>query len=100
MLLENVTRVFANGDLSKSLLPAAGIQQFLGFCRQRLGASYFLTPRDTVKAFVGLLNVLEQNPGSDWRQLLTLERVPAKASEPSSGNGENESGENLAEFRL
>ena len=35
-----------------------------------MGAAYFLTPRETVKDFVGLLNVLEQNREADWRALL------------------------------
>ena len=48
-------------------------------CAATLGADFFLTPRDAVKAFVGLLSVIEQNPGVDWRTLLsltTIERTP------------------------
>ena len=35
-----------------------------------MGAAYFQTPRDTVKDFVNLLNILEQDRTFDWRSLL------------------------------
>jgi hypothetical protein len=31
---------------------------------------YFRTPRTTITAFVNLLAVLEQNPGTSWQSLL------------------------------
>ena len=39
-------------------------------CAQRIGDAYFRTPRTTVKEFLNLLAVLEQNPGADWRALI------------------------------
>ncbi|HEV3050368.1 MAG TPA: BREX system ATP-binding domain-containing protein, partial [Longimicrobium sp.] len=35
-----------------------------------IGAAYFQTPRTSIRAFVQLLAILEQNPGADWRALL------------------------------
>ncbi|MDB5390888.1 MAG: hypothetical protein JWM11_6534 [Planctomycetaceae bacterium] len=70
VLLHNIRNVFAAGDQSKWLIADEGITAYLASCQKRMGAAYFQTPRDTVKDFVGLLNVLEQNPGTDWRTLL------------------------------
>ena len=39
-------------------------------CSQRIGEAYFRTPRNTIKSFVHLLSVIEQNPGTDWKTLL------------------------------
>ena len=67
VLLHNIRNVFALGDPSKYLIDDEGIKQFMTHCGSTLGADFFLTPRDAVKAFVGLLSVIEQNPGTDWK---------------------------------
>lgn len=70
VLLHNVRRVHARGDEKKSMLPDEAIVRYLEDCQRRMGAAYFQTPRDTVKDFVGLLGVLEQNPDARWHDLL------------------------------
>lgn len=70
VLLHNVRRVHARGDETKSVLPDDAIVKYLEDCQRRMGAAYFQTPRDTVKDFVGLLSVLEQNPDARWHDLL------------------------------
>ena len=42
----------------------------MSHCFNRIGDAYFRTPRDTVKAFVNLLAVLEQNPDAEWEKLV------------------------------
>ena len=71
VLLHNIRNVFALGDPARYLIDEEGIQAFLTHCATTLGADFFLTPRDAVKAFIGLLSVIEQNPGVDWRTLLS-----------------------------
>ena len=70
VLLHNIRNVYASGDQSKWLISDEGIAAFLTGCQKRMGAAYFQTPRDTVKDFVGLMNVLEQHPETDWKTLL------------------------------
>lgn len=70
VLLLNVRRVHAGGDESKSPLPEEAIEAYLQSCAQRMGAAYFQTPRETIKDFIGLLNILDQNPQADWRALI------------------------------
>jgi hypothetical protein len=48
---------------------------FMEHAARGLGDAAFRTPRMTIKAFLDLLSVLEQNPGADWRTLLPEVRV-------------------------
>jgi hypothetical protein len=68
VLLHRVRRVYqASG---KELLPDAGVEAFMAHCAAQIGDAYFRTPRISVKAFLDLLAVLDQNPGTDWRDLI------------------------------
>lgn len=55
---------------ARDVLPEEAIRAFLDHCNQRIGAAYFTTPRNTIRAFLDLLSVLEQHPAMDWRQLV------------------------------
>ena len=70
VLLENIRRVFAAGEQGADLIPDQGLHAFMTHCSERVGDAYFRTPRNTVKEFVNLLSVIEQNPGTDWRQFI------------------------------
>lgn len=94
VLLDNIRRVFATGDKSKYLIPDEGIAEFLRSCRERMGAAYFETPRDTVKEFTGLLSLLEQNPAADWRCLLNVTETTQQEAQTGK------TGDDLSEFRL
>lgn len=105
VLLHNIRTVFALGDPAKYLIDEEGIQTFMSHCAKTLGAEFFLTPRDAVKAFVGLLSVIEQNPGVEWQTLLTqtaVEMTPdPEAEAPGPDVEPSPSGPNdLATFRL
>jgi len=81
VLLANIRRVFMRGESEDALLPRGGIERYLQSCHERMGAAYFQTPRETIKDFVGLLNVLEQNPGADWSALIGEIRTVAGQEE-------------------
>lgn len=70
ILLRNLRHVYASGDESKYLLPDEALTAFLAHCSNRIGDAYFRTPRNTIKAFVDLLAVLEQNSTLSWTQLV------------------------------
>lgn len=69
-LLERLRDVFATGNPKDWLIPDEALHAFMDHCARRIGEAYFRTPRNTIKAFVDLLAVLQQNPGVDWRELL------------------------------
>lgn len=70
VLLEKIRNVFAGGDPAKYLVPDEAFDAFMQHCNRKVGEAYFRTPRTTIKAFVQLLSVLDQNPGLDWRELV------------------------------
>jgi hypothetical protein len=85
VLLRNIRHVFALADLTRYLIPDEGITAFMTHCSRTLGADYFRTPRDAVKGFVGLLSVLEQNPGAQWDAIVAgtaVEQTPDPESQP------------------
>jgi hypothetical protein len=87
VLLQNIAFVHAGGDPAKILVPDEGVVAMLRQANERLGADYFRTPRDVIRSFVGLLNVLEQNPGKTWRDVLGGE-IFEKAAAPMSAEEE------------
>lgn len=92
VLLCNVRRVFARGENEQSVLSDQAIEHYLHSCHQRMGAASFQTPRETIKDFVGLLNVLEQNPGADWRTLVGGLTARAPAEPPPEPDAPDEPG--------
>lgn len=76
-LLERLRDVFAAGDPARHILPDEALHAFMEHCEKRIGEAYFRTPRNTVKAFVDLLAILEQNPGTDWRDRLGVVSIAA-----------------------
>jgi hypothetical protein len=102
VLLGKLRHVFASGDQSRYLVPDEALADFMRHCEARIGEAYFRTPRTTIKSFVDLLAVLDQNPGSDWRALLGGVAVEAD-HEPeilSYDDGEGGSDDGLSSFRL
>lgn len=70
ILLKNIRHVMASGDEGKYTIPDEALTAFMAHCHQRIGEAYFKTPRNSIKEFVSLLSILEQNPGQDWRELI------------------------------
>ncbi|KPP98529.1 MAG: protein of unknown function DUF2791 [Bacteroidetes bacterium HLUCCA01] len=70
ILLKNLRHVFAGGDTSKYLIPDEALKAFLHHCSKTIGDAYFRTPRNTIKAFIDMLAVLEQNPSMKWTELI------------------------------
>ena len=98
VLLTKIRHVYAAGDAGKYLLPDDAIHQFMSHCANRIGDSFFRTPRTTITAFINLLAVLEQNPGVDWQDLIGSGEVAAD----HGGDGELvvQEDDELASFRL
>lgn len=94
VLLTNIRLIHAGGDESAFLIPDQGIVEYLKDCSVRMGAAYFQTPRDTVKDFVSLLNVLQQNPNQDWSDLIK------KNSDAQASQQHDDGSSDLTEFRL
>jgi hypothetical protein len=99
VLLSKIRHVFASGDRTQYLLPDEGIQGFMLHCSQRIGEAYFRTPRNTVKAFIDLLSVLDQNKQVSWKDLVVQVNIGAE-SNPDALASQVEDEDDLATFRL
>lgn len=95
VLLSKIRHLFAFGDSARYLLPDEGIQAFMSHCSKRIGDVYFRTPRNTIKAFIDLLSVLEQNQPVSWTDL-----VPQVSFEIETDSDLASEDEDLASFRL
>jgi len=95
VLLANIRRVMQGED---NAVPDEALTAFMAHCSTRIGDAYFRTPRNTVKEFVNMLAVLEQNPGTGWRDLVGSVE-PETDSDPASDTGDTDDDE-LESFRL
>ena len=107
VLLRNVRNVHAYGDPTKYIVPDEALVAVLKKASETLGAQYYKTPRDIVRSFVGLLNVLEQNPNRKWQEFLNQDSVklpekPLSVEEEISREAPPVAGgkEELATFKL
>ena len=100
VLLGNIRAVFASGDPAEHLVPDEALAAFMMYCNRKIGESYFRTPRSTVKAFVNMLSILEQNPGTTWQGLLeTVSIVPDTPDDAGDADASGE-GDELTSLRL
>ena len=77
ILLQNLRNVFAGGNPQSYLLPDEGLLSYMSHCANRIGESYFRTPRTTIKGFLDLLSILEQYPSVKWNDVIDEFEVEA-----------------------
>ncbi|WP_332643285.1 ATP-binding protein [Aeromicrobium sp.] len=80
ILLTNLRNVQAGGDPSKHLLPDTGLTSYMEHCSSRIGDAYFRTPRNSIKGFLDLLAVLEQNPQTVWTDMIGTIEIPTESN--------------------
>ena len=103
VLLVNVRRVFFGEDGTS--VPDEALEAFMAHCSEKIGDAYFRTPRHTITAFVNMLSVIEQNPGTVWQDLvgeIMVERDDGDDLGNVSGDGgpPEDDDDDLATFRL
>ncbi|GAB1079177.1 MAG: ATP-binding protein [Shewanella algae] len=99
ILLKNLRHVYAQGDETKYLVPDESLKAFLQHCSQTIGDAYFRTPRNTIKAFLDMLAVIDQNPQIAWHSLISS--VAINEDKPSDVELETEDNEDgFADFKL
>ncbi|MCM5618084.1 BREX system ATP-binding domain-containing protein, partial [Xanthomonas hortorum] len=98
VLLTKIRHVYAGGDADNYLLPDEAVSQFMEHCANRIGDSFFRTPRTTITAFINLLAVLEQNPGTAWQTLIG--EVEVKEDHGGDEDLTVQADDKLASFKL
>lgn len=99
ILLRNLRHVYASGAESEYLLPDNALTAFLAHCSNRIGDAYFRTPRNTIKAFVDLLAVLDQNTNLRWDQLIEEVQLEEERN-TDMPEVDSDSDDELAAFKL
>ena len=70
VLLKNLRNVFACGIEEDFLVPDEALVAYMNYCFNKIGESYFRTPRNTIKGFLDLLSILEQYPSLKWDDVI------------------------------
>ncbi len=97
VLLTKIRGVMFSGEAS---IPDKAIAEFMKHCSERIGEAYFRTPRNTIKAFVDLLSILDQNPVLDWQSLLGTVSVDNDDGDDMSDIIAEETNDELTAFKL
>ena len=97
VLLSNIRRVMQGSGCP---IPDEALTAFMAHCSSRIGDAYFRTPRNTVREFVSLLSVLEQNPDTDWRVLLGSVDPAVDQEQGADFVGIDKEDDELASFKL
>ena len=100
VLLTKLRHMFACGDEAKHLVPDEALRAFMEHCSHRIGDAYFRTPRNTIKAFLDLLSVLEQNPHARWGELLNKVEIVQDSPQAEEDIEDGEPADELASFKL
>lgn len=103
VLLQNVRSIMQDEGTE---LPDSALEAFMAHCSDRIGEAYFRTPRNTVTAFVNLVAVIQQNPGTAWSDLIEAIEVKDDGGEDMTEIDEavgamlSEGQDELVSFRL
>lgn len=100
LLLERLCELHgAHYDYECSLKPEQ-LTAFMGTVMSRLGADQLLTPREVTRDFLGLLNILHQNPSLEFEQLVKDQNHQVKSAEKDPEQVENSDDSLFAEFDI
>ena len=77
----------------------------MAHCSARIGDAYYRTPRNTVKGFIDLLAVIEQNPSIPWSSHIGHAQIDAENPSLAGGSAQGERGtegsdDDLSVFKL
>ncbi|CAK8720308.1 ATP-binding protein [Candidatus Electrothrix laxa] len=101
ILLKNIRHIFASGNEEEYLIPDQALIAFLEHCNKQIGEAYFRTPRNTIKAFVDMLSVMEQNEHISWQELAGSSNISQELnSDMPEQQVSNETQDELAGFTL
>ncbi|MEU1899131.1 ATP-binding protein [Nocardiopsis dassonvillei] len=101
-LLKKVRDVYTSNGQDLPGFTDDAVEAFMRHCDNRVGEAYFRTPRSTIKEFVGLMDVLRQNPQARWTDLLPRVELAPEANPdllPTTAQ-DTDDDEHLAAFRM
>ena len=97
ILLKNIRYVFALGKEDDYLVPDEAILSYMAYCHNKIGDSYFRTPRTSIKGFVDLLSILEQYKDIQWNDVIEKIEVEKDIEPTLMGGMTNVNSENVVD---
>jgi hypothetical protein len=94
VLLGKLLAVYGANRESAPQLDDDAVRAFIAHCSEVIGSSYFQTPRNTIKSFLDLVAILDQNPDAQWQSLLSNLGADSIADSPHGTDDE------LSDFEL
>lgn len=86
-LLSRIRSIHCHTEEDRGRVPESVVAAFLAHSQQLVGNETHLKPSNTVKEFVGFLDVLDQNRSVDWRTLLKGVKVARAGATVSASAG-------------
>lgn len=105
-LLQKLRHLYACGNEAQYLISDDALKAFMQHCEKKIGNTYFCTPRNTIKAFIDLLSILDQNRSARWEDLLgkveiSVEKsILADVTSDEKSEGETDLVDDLSSFKL
>ncbi len=86
-LVKRLTNLYAMRDGGEPLVTDSEIEEFVAMARSRAGADEMLTPREIIRDYLSFLNVLHDNKGAKFKDLMKtatfkIEPDTSEAEEP------------------
>ena len=102
-LVKRLTNLYALRDGTEPLVTDAEIETFVALARSRAGADEMLTPREIIRDFLSFLNIMKDNRGVKFADLMQrASRIKADddTSDDDEPKDENESKKNISLFDI
>jgi hypothetical protein len=98
VLLTRLMDVHAAHYRYEPFLKSDELRDFMQEVINRLGAEELLTPREVIRDFISILNILRQNPDTSFEKI--IHGADFKATKPGEDPDQKDVGENFQEFSL
>ena len=100
LLLERLCQLHSSYYDYECKLGADELTAFLNTVLTRLGADQLLTPREVTRDFLGLLNILHQNPEATFEGLIHTQEFQVKSAEKDPEQIDDAAEDLFAEFDI
>lgn len=100
LLLERLCELHSSHYSYENTLGKDELTAFLNTVLGRLGADQLLTPREVTRDFLGLLNILHQNPGTTFDTLVNEQGFKVQSAEKDPEQIDEETDNLFAEFDI
>ncbi len=100
LLLERLCEIHGAHHGYECVLKEEELKRFLDTVLSRIGAEQLLTPREVTRDFLGLLNILQQNPETTFDSLIGNEGIQIKSADTNPDEPDSSEDSLFTEFDI